>query len=194
MKITRVEIIRSKEPITLPQPWRAAWCEPSGKPVTALDFSFYRVHTDADIVGIGPYTGGNPALLADVNPFDVEAFFSTHMGGKRAGNAGNGAAGLEIALWDIIGKAANLPVYQLLGARRDKLIVYAATSRLLEKEGHVRQVTELMNAGFKAVKLRLHRPNPWDDLAVVEAVREAVGPELLILVDANQNNESEDPH
>ena len=47
---------------------------------------------------------------------------------------------------------------------------------------------ELLSLGFKAVKLRLHRPDPWDDLAVVSAVRQAVGDELMILVDANQNN------
>ena len=45
-----------------------------------------------------------------------------------------------------------------------------------------------MNEGFKAVKLRLHRPDPWEDLAMVQAVRDAVGDGIMILVDANQNN------
>ena len=192
MKVTKVETIRNKEPIMLPEPWRAAWREPSGEPATSFGFSFYKVHTDEGIVGIGP-GGGDQDLSALVgfDPFRVEEFWHTHMSGKCPDASIKRASGLEVALWDIIGKAANQPVYKLLGACRDKILVYAATSRLLEKEQHIRQVQEIMNAGFKAVKLRLHRPNPWDDLAVVEAVREAVGDGIMIMVDANQNNKSE---
>ena len=190
MKITKVEIVRSKDPIALPEPWLAAWNAPGGKPVTSLGFSFYKVYTDEGIVGISPYTGASSSLLEGLDPFHVGDFWNRHMSGKRSGTSGKNAAGLEIALWDIIGKAANRPVYKLLGACRDKILVYAATSRLLDKEQHVRQVLDIMNEGFKAVKLRLHRPDPWDDLAVVEAVRDAVGDELMILVDANQNNPS----
>ncbi|MCS6861294.1 MAG: hypothetical protein NZT92_13340, partial [Abditibacteriales bacterium] len=188
MKVTRVEIVSSPAPIPLPEPWRAAWREPSGQPVTAFEFALYKVHTDEGIVGIGPYTGAPPALVEGCDPFRVEAFWLRHMSGQRADNYGKGAAGLEIALWDIIGKAAQLPVHKSLGACRDRILVYAATSRLLTKEQHVRQVQELVSEGFKAVKLRMHRPNPWDDVAVVEAVRAAVGDDVMICVDANQNN------
>jgi len=190
MKVTKIEIVRNKEPIPLPELWLAAWNAPGGKPATSMGFSFYKVYTDEGIVGIGPNTGASLSLLDGFDPFHVGEFWHTHMSGKRSGNSGKGAAGLEIAIWDIIGKAANKPVYKLLGACRDKILVYAATSRLLDKEQHVRQVMDIMNEGFKAVKIRLHRPNPWDDLAVVEAVRDAVGDKIMILVDANQNNPS----
>ena len=192
LKVTKVETVRSKEPVPLPVPWIAAWTEPSGKPVESLGFSFYKVYTDEGIVGIGPCTRHpDPSMLEGFDPFHVEEFWLTQMSGKREGTSGNRASGLEVALWDIIGKAAGKPVYKLLGACRDKILVYAATSRLLKKEQHVRQVQEIMDAGFKAVKLRLHRPDHRDDLAMVEAVREAVGDEMMILVDANQNNRSE---
>jgi D-galactarolactone cycloisomerase len=190
MRVTRVEIVRSKEPVPVPEPWLAAWEAPNGLTLTALDFAFYKVYTDEGTVGIGPYTGGEPALVLDLDPFDVGTFWSIHMSGRRAGLSGKGASGLEIALWDIVGKATGQPVHRLLGTCRDRIMVYAATSRLLDKAQHVQQVQELMAQGFRAVKLRLHRPNPWDDLAVVEAVRDAVGDELIILVDANQNNRS----
>ena len=85
---------------------------------------------------------------------------------------------------------ANQPVHRLLGARRDKILVYAATSRLLAKEQMVGVVQGIVAAGFRAVKLRLHRPDPRDDLAVVEAVRKAAGDDLTIVVDANQNHAS----
>ena len=96
------------------------------------------------------------------------------MGGRRAGNSGKRAAGLEIALWDIIGKATQQPVFQLLGASRQKIPVYAATSRLLEINQHIEQVKSMINLGFKALKLRFHRPDPWSDVEVVEAIRSEV--------------------
>lgn len=190
MKVTKVETISNKEPIPLPEPWLSAWNAPGGKPMTSLGFSFYKVYTDEGIVGIGPNTGASTHIVLGVDPFMVGEFWYQHMSGKRSGTYGKGAAGLEMALWDIIGKAANQPVYKLLGGCKDKLLVYAATSRLLKKEDHIRQVVEIMNEGFKAVKLRLHRPDPLDDLVMVEAVRNEVGDKIMILVDANQNNPS----
>jgi D-galactarolactone cycloisomerase len=191
MKVTKVEIIRSEKRVPLPAPWRAAWREPFGTPATALEFSIYRLSTDEGITGIGPYTGGDPALALGIDPHRAGEFWAAHMGGRRAGESGKNASGLEIALWDIVGKAAGQPLYKLLGARTDRLLVYAATSRILPLEEHTRQVSELQAQGFKAVKLRLHRQDPWEDLAAVEAAREAAGDALLLLVDANQNNASE---
>jgi L-alanine-DL-glutamate epimerase-like enolase superfamily enzyme len=190
MKVTKAEIVRGKEPILLPEPWLAAWCEPDGTPVTSFDFACYRLYTDEGIVGVGPYTGGSPALVEGVDPFMVRAFWDVYMSGRRAGNSGHNAAGLEIALWDIIGKAAGLPLYKLLGAHKDRIAVYAATSRLLPAQELADKVLALMELGFQAVKLRLHRPDPRDDLAAVKAVRAAAGDDLLILVDCNQNNPS----
>ena len=188
--------MRNSSPIPLPEPWKPAWIEPSGEPRVSFGFSFYRVYTDEGIVGVGPFMGDQEvskeiSKLIGFNPFHVEEFWHTHMSGKGSTATIEPAAGIEIALWDIIGKAADKPVYSILGAYRDRIPVYAATSRLLEKERHVRQVQEIMDAGFKAVKLRLHRPDPRDDLAVVEAVRRAVGDDMVIMVDANQNNKSE---
>lgn len=192
MKVTKVERLRSKAPLTLPEPWKAAWRCPKATPITSFTFSLYKVYTDEGIVGYGPDTGArDPAMLEGVDPFHVRAFWEKYMSGRRAGNAGHGASGLEIALWDIVGKAAGQPIYRLLGASTDRVPVYAATSRLMAPEEMAAHVLAIMEEGFKAVKLRLHRPDPWDDVAVVEAVREAAGDDLKILVDANQNNASE---
>jgi len=191
MKVTKVEVVRSKEPIQLPEPWLAAWNSPDGTPITSMGFSFYKVYTDEGVIGIGPDTGcHNPSMIVGLDPFMVGDFWDKRMSGRRAGHSGYGASGLEIALWDVMGKATGQPVYKLLGACRDKIFVYAATSRLLTIDQHVRQVQEAMEAGFKAVKIRLHRQNVQDDIDVVEAVRNAVGDKMMILVDANQNNPS----
>ena len=190
MKITKVETVRNRDTIPLPEPWLPAWSAPGGTPATSFGFSFHRVYTDEGIVGIGPNTGASADMLLGIDPFTVGEFWDRTMSGRRPGRSGRRAAGLEIALWDIIGKAAQTPIAKLLGSRRDRIPVYAATSRLLETAAHIEQAKEVAGLGFKAVKLRLHRANPWDDVRVVEAVREAVGDDLLLMVDANQNNTS----
>ncbi len=192
MKITNVEVIKTTKPIPLPGEYRAAWFEPDGGPVTSYGVSFYKISTDEGIVGYGPHAGNpDPYLLKcliGMDPFHVESFWNSAMLGLDV-NFGRGSyGGYDVALWDIIGKAAGLPVYKLLGARADKMMVYAATSRLLTPQEHIRQVQHLMELGFKAVKLRLHRPDYLEDLKVVQAVRKACGDKLLIVVDANQNH------
>lgn len=188
LQVTQADVLYSRAPAPLPLPWQAAWNGPLATPVTALSYSCYRLRTADGIVGYGPNTGGDPTLALGVDAGQVNTFWESHMSGRRAGNAGKNAAGLEIALWDILGKATNQPIYRLLGGGRDRLPVYAATSRILSKEQHIEHVQALVEAGFRAVKLRLHRPDPWDDVAVVEAVCAAVGDRVKILVDANQNN------
>lgn len=192
MKVTKVEVVRSEEQIKLPEPWLPAWTFPDGVPIKTMGFSFYKVYTDEGIIGIGPDTGcPDPSVIVGFDPFMVGSFWEMRMSGRRALHSNFGASGLEIALWDIIGKASNKPIYKLLGAYRDRVFVYAATSRLLSEQEHVEQVMKIMEEGFKAVKLRLHRHDPKDDIAVVKAVRDAVGDKMMILVDANQNNPSQ---
>ncbi len=193
MRITRIEIIQSKKPIALPIEWKPAW-RPNVEPIKSFSFSLYKVYTDEEIVGFGPCTGDlNPLVLPvllGLDPFYVEKFWSVLMRGRETCFGRGSYGGLEIALWDIVGKALGKPVYRILGAFRDRVMAYAATSRLLKPEEHVKQVLQIMDVGFKAVKLRLHRPKPEDDLKVIKAVKDAVGDDLTILVDANQNNQS----
>ncbi len=192
MKITKIETISNKKPIALPESWRPAWNEPDTGDVKSIGFSFYKVHTDEGIVGIGPCPGraGGSAesFLIGRDPAYIQKFWEVHMRGRETVLGRGSCGGLEIALWDIIGKAANMPVYKLLGAYRDKVMAYAATGQLKSAEELAEEVVEFKNRGIKAVKLRLHRPNPEDDLDVVMAVRDAVGYDMEIMVDANQNN------
>jgi L-alanine-DL-glutamate epimerase-like enolase superfamily enzyme len=194
LKVTNVEILRSVTPVRLSAEYLPAWQEPGGRPRRSFSVSVYRVHTDAGIVGFGPYWGEPDAFartaLTGLDPFYVERFWDVCMRGRELTFARGATGGLEIALWDIVGKALGQPVYKLLGACRDKVLAYAATNRLLPVEEHVAQVRQLQAMGFQAVKLRLHRADPKDDLAVVAAVRDAVGDAVMLLVDANQNNRS----
>ena len=190
MKIQNAEVVRIKDAVRLPAHWYPAWRAPSGAAIHALSFTIYRLISDEGIVGIGPYTGAPPKMVLGLDPFNAGAFWSDHMSGIRAGLSGKGASGLEIALWDIAGKAAGQPIHRLLGSRRDQLLVYAATSRLLGTEALVQEALELQAQGFRAIKLRMHRQDPREDLVAVTAVRNAIGDETLLMADANQNNTS----
>ena len=192
MKITKIETVKTR-PIPYPAPYKPAWIEPGGEPQPSYTAQFLKVHTDEGIVGYGPVSRevseASRNFLIGSDPFKIESFWDIAMrGGEPAAHRGaNG--GLDVALWDIIGKAASLPVYKLLGARTDKIKVYAATSRLLPAEELVEEISHIASVGFKAVKIRFHRPDWRDDIKVAEAVRKAF-PDMTILVDCNQNNVS----
>jgi len=190
MQVTAIELLRSEDPIDLPEPWLPAWRAPDGEPRTTFEWSLTRVHTDAGVVGVGPGTGVPDVDVSDLDPFRAGALWADALSGARAGTAGRNAAGLEIALWDAAGKAVGRPIRDLLGGVSERVPAYAATSRLMNPEDLVAQVRDIRDAGFPAAKVRLHRPDPEADLAAVRAVREAVGPGYSLLVDANQNNDS----
>lgn len=89
---------------------------------------------------------------------------------------------IDVALWDIGGKAANLPIYKLLGAYRDKVRAYASSTQRPTPESYVQEALELRERGFTAYKL--HIPGiPSRDLEICRAVREAVGDDMLLMLD-----------
>lgn len=189
MRIVSAEVVRPK-PVELPAPWRPAWEEPHPPSVTSFDCAFYRLRTENGITGIGPFSGASPDIVKDFDATSIETFFVEHMSGKRFRSANKGASGLELAMWDIVGKAAGAPVHRLLGSYRDRIPVYAATTRLLSAQEHIEQALELHRHGFRAIKLRMHRPSADEDLAVLEAVHDAVGDKVALMVDCNQNSSS----
>jgi D-galactarolactone cycloisomerase len=93
---------------------------------------------------------------------------------------------VEAAVWDLAGRALDVPCWKLLGGRSESLIAYASSAELLRPDERVARIVALRDAGIRAVKLRFHHADWRDDVAVVEAVRDAVGPELELMVDANQ--------
>ena len=86
-----------------------------------------------------------------LDPFYAGKFWSDCMMGRELASSRGTYGGLEVALWDIVGKTLGKPIYKILGACRDRVMAYAATNRLLTAEDHVKQVTEIVNRGFKAV-------------------------------------------
>ena len=93
---------------------------------------------------------------------------------------------MEIAFWDIAGKAAGLPVSKMWGRFADRVPVYCATGEIRSAEQRVEDCHRILSEGFKAVKLRFHSDDPREDIRVVEAIRKAFDRRIAILVDANQ--------
>lgn len=89
---------------------------------------------------------------------------------------------IDVALWDIAGKVAGLPVHRLLGTFRRKVPAYASSSVLGSVPQYVEQALALKQAGFTAYKI--HPPAGLDPtVAVCRAVRDSLGPEMRIMVD-----------
>lgn len=93
---------------------------------------------------------------------------------------------LEVAVWDLLGRADDRPLWKLLGGGTDRILAYASSGELVSAEERVGRCVALRDAGVRAVKLRLHSTDWHIDLPVIEAVRHAVGSDVEIMVDANQ--------
>ncbi len=122
-------------------------------------------------------------FIMNRDPFQVEDFIRLLRSANFLGYRGFFA---EIALWDIIGKAADLPLYKMWGGVRDRILAYASTGERHSPEQRREEVLKLKEAGFKAVKIRLKSEKMKEDIELVETVRDAVGDDMDIMVDANQ--------
>jgi L-rhamnonate dehydratase len=149
------------------------------------------VETDAGLLGTGVGGGGAAALhiidsvLRDVvigrDPRDVEAIWdamyrATHHFGRK-GLAVMALSGIDLAIWDVLGKAEGRPVYELLGGlRHERVPAYAS---LGEKVG------DEVARGFTHIKLHMPpvREHPDEIVALVRAGREAIGPDIPLYLD-----------
>ncbi|HHK41956.1 MAG TPA: mandelate racemase/muconate lactonizing enzyme family protein, partial [Planctomycetaceae bacterium] len=175
----------------------------------ALQTVLVKITTDDGVVGWGESKGvvapqAAKAILEemvipcviDMNPLDIALIKERMAGlmrlrGHVQGFHQEATSGIEIALWDIKGKVAGLPVYSLLGgAFRDRIPVYASGIAGL-KPGHTsahveqlqKEVRRAVDCGFQALKLCIGK-GVQTDLASFDAAREAAGESCPILVDA----------
>ncbi|MGU3496642.1 mandelate racemase/muconate lactonizing enzyme family protein [Xanthobacteraceae bacterium A53D] len=184
---------------------------PQGKNVTLgigravkRDAVLVKVETDEGLVGWGEaHHGRCPGAIAKLidttlselvlgmDPLDVVGVWqkvyrmqlSSHGMGAAAAMA---LSGLDIALWDIRGKAFNAPVHRLLGGAPRKIKAYAGGIALgwQDPAALAEEALSYVAQGYTALKLRVG-DTPKRDVARVEAVRAAVGADIDILVDGN---------
>jgi D-galactarolactone cycloisomerase len=167
-----------------------AW-DPGGRMTFRVGGGTYlEIHSDQGLVGIGPAMDASllPVVneqLAGKDPFDVETHAARlqYYGGGRPRR---GTASVDIALWDLVGKATGQPLYRLWGGGKEKVLPYASTIQLSTPERAASLAAELLEEGWKAVKLRLHHETLAEDIRTVEAVRAEVGDRMEIMADANQ--------
>ena len=131
--------------------------------------------------------------LMGKNPFDNDVIYETLYNTTRAYGQGGVAtiaiSAIDVALWDIKGKALGLPIYQLLGgAYRKQVTPYASGPTRAPGEVYpqkaVEQALSYVEKGFRGIKFKTGF-GVKEDVALIHAVREAVGPEIRLMVDAN---------
>ncbi len=95
---------------------------------------------------------------------------------------------IDMAVWDLRGKLVGRPVHRLLGACRSSVPTYASGGLWLgaSTDELVTEARNFVKHGFRAVKMRLGRPRLEEDVDRVRAVRAAIGPDIVLMADANQ--------
>ncbi|MSU50748.1 MAG: mandelate racemase/muconate lactonizing protein [Opitutus sp.] len=195
MKITRIETIPIRVPLK-----PALAIRSSRGAHTVSPFLLVRIHTDEGFVGLGEvsctprwsgedqFTGAHlirtylEPLLVGENPVDVARLTKKfHL--AFAGNYFTRAA-VEMALWDIAGKAAGKPVYELLGGKVREFVPTKWSVSGVEPEPAAAIARWAVAQGFKAMKVKVGT-DPDADVARVRAVRAAIGPDVKLGVDAN---------
>lgn len=160
-----------------------------------------KVLTDEGLTGYGEawrFTSGavstfieealKPLLIGE-NPMHIERLwdlmYRTTFRYGRKGLALHCISGVEIALWDVIGKFRNLPVYEMLGGLcRDKITAYASLPQYQTAEDVATSAIRCVEQGYTAVKLHLHHMAAYVE-SVVKTVRKAIGYDIVLMVDVN---------
>ena len=95
---------------------------------------------------------------------------------------------VDVACWDLIGKAAEQPLHRLFGACRERVPTYASGGLWLSQsiDECLEQAAAFIESGFRAMKIRVGKPSIAEDVERVRALREAIGPAIELLADANQ--------
>lgn len=119
-----------------------------------------------------------------MNPFEIERIQQvmerTVPWNYRAKSAVN------LALYDLVGKALGTPAHTLLGGRVRDTVPLSWSIPITDGDAGAREAAEKIAQGWGILKLKLGRPDPTEDVEMVRAIREAAGPQVRIRVDANQ--------
>lgn len=134
------------------------------------------------IANVAPLFEGKPVAPASVMA-DGEAMFRL-LG--RQGLVGMALAGIDMALWDALGKVHGAPVVELLGGTARPLPAYDSFGILDPvRDAHI--LEQSVEAGFKGIKVKLPGADRTTDVAVVAAVRRIIGEDIQLMIDFNQS-------
>lgn len=164
------------------------------------DLTVVEIETDSGVIGYGmgrPRPGerqfrelflqqivGRPALMSEAIWADL---WSPKLYGRRGAET-RALSSIDLALWDVKAKAANLPLYQLLGGFRNELPFYVAGGYYTPGKGLRELQAELesyVSLGARGVKMKVGGMSIADDVARVSAARAAIGDDVELMLDAN---------
>ena len=193
MKITRVSWEEYSYPHATPLK--------TGKHIsTHAGLAVARVFTDEGIEGIGigaaslvgrALVGTLERELIGENPMNVERLWHKMWVPKLVGRRGMTTrviSAIDIALWDLRGKIADQPLYRLLGGYRERVPAYIAGGYYLDGktlDDLAQEMLQNVQAGATAVKMKVGGVPINEDVERVRVVREAIGPKVKLMVDAN---------
>jgi L-talarate/galactarate dehydratase len=175
------------------------------RPMTEVALLFAEIGTESGHEGLGfsyAKRAGGPAQFAharevapdliDEDPNDIGRLWTKLVWAGasvgRGGAATQAIAAMDVALWDLKAKRAGLPLAKLLGAHRDAVRCYDTSGGFLHEpiERVLDNADAAHAAGIGGVKIKVGHPSPAVDLARVRAVREHLGDDVPLMVDANQ--------
>jgi D-galactarolactone cycloisomerase len=192
MKITAAESIL----LTVPYRTSGGLQSIAGRPAAGLNILLIRLETDAGATGWGEAFGHGvcPAtktafdtlvapMLIGRNPSTIDALMhdlqqTLHLFG-RSGAVMYALSGVDIALWDIAGKALGEPLYKMLGGEARALPAYASLLRCSGPDAVARSCRDALALGYRQIKL--HEIT----VEAVKAARDAVGPDVALMLDTN---------
>jgi len=179
----------------------------SNRAVSHRDYGLVKLLSDDGAEGIGfCYVGTRGGelmplavekLLAPIllgrDPLDVEALWSELyqevLLQGRAGIVMRALSILDVALWDMNARSAKLPLHKYLGvSQADSVAAYASGGYYLEGKSPddlAAEMAHYVSVGFKAVKMKIGRQSPREEEDRVRAVRERIGPDIALMMDAN---------
>lgn len=184
-----------------------AYSAPHATPITngkytykATEIVVCEMSTDEGVTGIGWAHGGSVVFNTMVSlrdrvigqdPFNVERIWEMMYLPKVYGRKGfetHAISGVDIALWDIKGKVAGRSTRQMLGGYSDTIPAYIAGGYYQTGKGHDGLRDEMranLASGAKAIKMKIGAVSIGEDLERVDVVRDVIGPDIKLLVDAN---------
>ncbi|HEY0294928.1 MAG TPA: mandelate racemase/muconate lactonizing enzyme family protein [Bordetella sp.] len=203
MKITAIETIELDAP--LEKPWKIATFT-----LSSLTACLVRIRTDEGIFGIGEAIarfgpGVTAAVVHEIlapvllgkDPRNIEGLWDAMARTMRPRGHSRGfhleaMAGVDIALWDLLGQAAGKPVWQLLaGHGRGNIPVYASSILLDTPERMANEARKLVTAGYAAIKVKVGQ-SARVDAERIEAIRAEVGSGVDLMLDCNSGFEPTD--
>ncbi len=181
--------------------------KPYKTPISNGKYTYYgssvnlcHIDTDEGITGIGWVGGGQIVhetlrqlkdYVIGEDPFDVEKIWAKMYLPKIFGRKGlttRAISAVDIAIWDVIGKAVGKPIYKLLGGYTNKIPAYIAGGYYQEGKGLKgleQEMIENLKQGAKAIKMKIGAVPIREDAERIRVVRETIGPDIGLLVDVN---------